>query len=173
MKIERLTPKFIPGWDCRNGNCKSCEWLVENGRPRDDHGIHGDGYVYGVRAELPDGRMAAITLEIFTGRYPATVDQSVVRNWPFNRFPYGASLDLHLQVAAGAAGRYDFMPVHEKCDWLGPGRRCDSDGSSLQAEKVYKDHGIQDDRPGVDLMKQPDALYAEMERYLRLWTEGR
>jgi hypothetical protein len=173
MNIERLTPRFLPGWDCRNGNCKSCDWLVANGKPRDDHGIHGDGYVYGVRAELPDGRMAAITLEIFTGRYPATVPQETVRSWPFSRFPYGASLDLHIQVAAGAKGRYDFMPVHETCEWLGAGRRCDSDGSGLQAQEVYDRSCIRDDRPGVDLTKQPDALYLELEAYLRRWTEGR
>lgn len=173
--IERLTPKFVPGWDCRgdNANCQSCNWLTKNGKRRDDHGIHGDGYIYGIRTELPDGRMAAITLEIFTGRYPATVSQSVVRAWPFDRFPYGASLDLHLEVPAGGKGRYDFMPVHEKCDWLGPGRRCDSDGSGLCAEEAYSKYGIRSDAPDVDLMKQPDALYEEMARFLRLWTDGK
>jgi hypothetical protein len=170
--VERLPALLLPGWDCRgdNANCRSCNWLTEHGKSRDDHGIHGDGYVFGVRTELPDGRMAAITLEIFTGRYPKTANY---RPTPHDRYPYGASLDLHLQVAAGAPGHYDFMPVHETCEWLGPGRRCDSDGSGLCAQDVYKNYGIQDDRPGVDLTKQPDALYVELERFLWLWTEGK
>lgn len=175
MIIERLTPVLRPGWDCRNdnANCRFCNRREADGKKRDDHGIHGDEYVYGIRTELPDGRAAAITLEIFTGRYPATVPQSVVRAWPHDRYPYGASLDLHLQVPKGGKGRYDFMPVHESCEWLGPGRRCDSDGSGLSAQEVYSRYGIQSDAPDVDLMQQPDALYEEMARFLRMWTEGK
>ena len=38
MNILRLDPKLIPGWDCRNdnANCKSCNWLTENGKPRNE-----------------------------------------------------------------------------------------------------------------------------------------
>jgi hypothetical protein len=173
MLIQRLEPKFSPGWDCRNGNCRSCDWLVENGRKRDNHGIHGDEYVFGIRTELTDGRTAALTLEIFTSRYPATVDRSTLTSWLDGRMPYGASLDLHLQVAPGGTGPYEGSIVHEKCDWLGPGKRCYCDGSSLFAEEIYKRSGIRSDAADVDLAKQPDALYAEMEHYLRIWTEGK
>jgi hypothetical protein len=172
--IERLPAKLLPGWDCRNdnANCKSCNWLRANGKPRDDHGIHGDGFLYTLRTELPDGRAAAITLEVFTSRYPATVNRSSLRQL-LDRYPYGASLDLHIQVPKGGKARYDFMTVHETCDALGPGRRCDSDGSGLIAQEIYERSGIQSDASDVDLLKQPDALYAEMEHYLRRWTEDR
>lgn len=172
MQIQRLEPKFRPGWDCRNGNCKSCDWLVANGKPRNNHGIHGDEYHYGVRAELPDGRMAAITLTIFTSRYPATVDKSTL-TWAVDRYPQGASIDLHLQVPTGGTGPYEYSVINETCEWLGPGRRCYCDGSGLVAEEIYKRAGIQSDAEGVDLMKQPDALYEEMERMLHKWTEGK
>jgi hypothetical protein len=171
MQIERLATVFRPGWDCRNGNCPSCDWLVSQGRKRDDHGCHGDGYVFGIRTELADGRMAAITLEIFTSRYPATVDRSTFTR--MDRYPMGASIDLHLQVPIGGTGPYEHSIVHDKCDWLGPGRRCYADGSGLVAEEIYKCAGIRSDEDGVDLTKQPDALYLEMERILRQWTESR
>jgi hypothetical protein len=90
-----------------------------------------------------------------------------------DRFPYGASIDLHLQVPKGGKAPYESAIVHETCEWLGTGRRCYCDGSGLCAEEAYKKYGIQSDAEGIDLLVQPDALYEEMARFLRIWTEGK
>lgn len=175
MNIERITPIIRPGWDCIYG--AHCEFT---GDPSKNHGIHGDEYHYGVRAELADGRMVAVSLVAFTNRYPSTVPAS---HWTssytshlLRGYPFGASIDFHLQLARGESLRDGILvsslsggpfTVSHPCEFLGDGRGCQVlDSSGLQADRIYRDHGTKDG-PGVDLNVQSDAFYNELIGYMK------
>jgi hypothetical protein len=110
-----------PGFDCRNPKCE---------RPNaGDHGICGEQWTYAVS----DGdQQRALTLVVYTNRYPATVTHAA--DWP-KEGARGAYLDLHAREPW-----YEGQEQREGCTWLG-GAPCYSDGTCLGAEEFFKAHG--------------------------------
>lgn len=164
-RIERLPVVVRPGWDCLHGECP----FPPHGRKHlggASHGIHGDEFHYVIRTRLVDGRLAALSLAVYTDRYPVTVPRTQARLYGAN----GASLDMHIQPRPDDAP-HPYRYRRDTCDWL-DGGMCESDGSCLTARDLYRDHGIQTDDPAVDLTAQPESLWLAMERQFERWLES-
>lgn len=126
-------------------------------------GIHGDEYTYGVRGLFPNGKHVAITLTVFTQRYPSTVEPSHSGWWkPVS----GADISFHIELGPNEIQPYGC--TNEKCKAIGD-RRCWSDGSALQADEIYAQWGRQGSE--ADLSEQDDSFYDAIIDRLHTWTQ--
>lgn len=159
MNIERIKPIIRPGWDCLYGS--HCEFA---GLYPNNHGIHGDEFYFGVRTELPDGRIVAVSLAVFTSRFPSTVPASHFGDGlGLSHYPNGADLTLHVQRPRGVSQAHP----RTECEFLGNGRFCEVRASSgLQAHKLYAEFGLTSCAPDVEFEAQPIALYDALTRWM-------
>lgn len=85
----------FPGHDCLFAACKH--------PVKGEHGIHSDDDCLIVRAELEDGRNAALVLSLFSGRYPSTVPADWLARDTCT-YPRASDLSLHVQMPRGTRG---------------------------------------------------------------------
>lgn len=88
--IDDMITIEIPGYDHKYG---------PDAKP--DGGIHNDELIYAVRGELFDGRRVFLSLEIGTGRYPATVPPRSAAPIRPGYDPHMNELALHVQTERG------------------------------------------------------------------------
>lgn len=107
------------------------------------HGRHGMNLIFILKGEL-----GAIQFVIYTGWMP---------NW-------GISSEDNTHLMPADIGRHSYKPKYEDdlkregCPWL-DGKDCYYDGSSLQADEVFKKF----------VSKGEEAMWAEMEEYYKAW----
>lgn len=110
-----------PGHDCLFAKCLH--------PVKGDHGIHSDDDCLIVRAELEDGRNAALVLTLFSGRYPSTIPAEWLAR-DTSMYPRASDLSLHVQRPRGTHGH--------PCEFFGGQSPCMiADTGALKAVDIF------------------------------------
>ncbi len=138
MSTLTRSSQLVAGYDCIRHPCgkRGC-----GTQPGASHGICGDRWIYAVT----DGR-AALTLEVDSGDYPASVPASSVTRSQ----PEGSSLTIHSPFRL-----HDNEP--DECSRI-PAGKCYSDSWFSAARKMFADHGS-------PTYEQPEALWLALEAW--------
>jgi hypothetical protein len=139
--IDRRT-MVTPGHDCIYAPCTHT--------PKGDHGINADDDWLAVVAEISDGRKIALSLQLDSGRFPATIPASHWSDWlPPMVYPRASDLSLHVQRSRHDLGGH-------ACEWFGQGGRCDVEyTTALGAISLFSGFTF------------PSASFADRERSFR------
>lgn len=122
MKLTRIV-KFFPAWDKRNPD------------PKKNYGIHGVELLM-----LLKGKEGAVQFRLSTNWHLPSVQKELDAKWESNPqwrhiscHPLPTDLGYHSYIP-----RYEGQtPISKECEWL-EGKTCYYDGSSLNAEDIYK-----------------------------------
>lgn len=144
MSVLKREVFFTPAFDKRNDN------------PKLDYGIHGVEIKW-----VLTGTLGAIQFLLYTGWHlPSVVEENDTK--PCLVKPYGKMCLSKPQPAD--IGYHSYVPRFEgqtvtqnECQYLG-GKPCYSDGSSLQAEDVFK----------ILVENGDEALWKELERQYQI-----
>lgn len=143
----------VPGYDCDRGPCpaKGCPGFGNPRRPGGGHGIHGEEWIYSIIAD--DGK-TALSLTVYTSRYPDTVSTSSdVRKRP----PRGADLSLHSSVISDPESIARGAKLDGKCDLLEGGACYSPYTTGIGADQLFSTYGIDD-------FNQPEDFWLALEQ---------
>lgn len=168
--IDRLPVMVRPGFDCRGSNatCPGCEYLRQEGRPPDDHGVSGGMVQYGVAADIA-GRRFALTLEVLAHDYPETARAGIAASRPILATgpmsdwfdaPRGAGFYLHERLDAPVAESDEgFVHTHATCEWF-DGAPCKCETLTwIGADEFYRAFGFKGDATVEELKTRQDERF--------------